>query len=243
MGDFMINLAVIFIGTNKYLNFLPTWYQSCEEYFLPQIKKKYFVFTDGELENPPENIVVHYQEHLPWPYITLYRWETVLKVKEDLCKFDYVIFLDADMRVVSEIKDEDIFTNKKYIGVHHPCHFLKMEPHTKYPGAFETNPESRASIKEEDDISIYWQGCLWGGKVPYVIDMIEELDLRTKDDKSRDLIAVWHDESQMNKFFIDNKTEVHTLSPQFAYPEVFSEHCNFEPKIVHLAKDNSKYQK
>ena len=239
----MMNLAVIFIGTNKYLNFLPTWYRSCEEHLLPKIEKKYFVFTDGELENPTKNIIVQYQEHLPWPYITLYRWETILKVKKELYDFDYVIFLDADMRVVDDVVEKDVFTDKKYIGVHHPCHFLKMEPHTKYPGAFETNPESCASIKREDDTSIYWQGCLWGGKVPYVIDMIEELDSRTKDDKSRNVIAVWHDESQINKFFIENKSEVHTLNCQFAYPEVFSEHCNFEPKIVHLAKDNSKYQK
>ena len=33
-----------------------------------------------------------------------------------------------------------------------------------------------------------------------VIDMIEELDRRTQDDLKRDVIAKWHDESQMNKF-------------------------------------------
>lgn len=243
MDSCVMKLAVIFIGTGDYINFLPTWYESCEKYLVPQTEKQYFVFTDGELEGTPNNIISYHQKHLPWPHITLHRWDTVLKAKDSLIEFDYLLFLDADMRVVDNVLEEDLFTDKKYIGVHHPCHFLGMEPHTKYPGAFETNPESRASIKEEDDISIYWQGCLWGGKVPYVIDMIEELDFRTRDDKSRDLIAVWHDESQMNKFFIENKTEVHTLSPQFAYPEVFSNHCNFEPKIVHLAKDNSKYQK
>ena len=31
------------------------------------------------------------------------------------------------------------------------------------------------------------------------------------------------------------------ISPSFAYPELFSDQCTFEPKIVHLAKDNSKY--
>jgi len=28
---------------------------------------------------------------------------------------------------------------------------------------------------------------------------------------------------------------------QYAYPEVFKQACNFEPKIVHLAKNNSEY--
>ena len=237
-----MKLAVIFIGTGKYLNFLPTWYESCEKYLAPNTDKTYFAFTDGELEGLPDNIHPFNQEHLPWPYITLYRFGTILKVKEALEQFDYVLFLDADMRIVDTVSEEELFTDKKFIGVHHPCHFLKMNPHTQYPGAFETDPRSCAAISEEDDISTYWQGCLWGGKVPFVIDMMKELHRRTVEDEERQVIAVWHDESQMNKFFIENKSEVHTLGPQYAYPEVFAGYCEFDPVIVHLAKDNSKYQ-
>tara|TARA_B100001142_G_scaffold136269_1_gene137703 strand:- start:11874 stop:12590 length:717 start_codon:yes stop_codon:yes gene_type:complete len=237
-----MKLAVVFIGTNKYLNFLPSWYKACEKFLAPKTEKQYFVFTDGEIEGMPENVNAFSQEHLPWPYITLKRWNTILKASTPLEQFDYVLFLDADMRIVSEVSEEDLFTNKKFIGVHHPCHALGMHPHTQFPGAFETNPQSLASITEEDDVSTYWQGCLWGGRVPYVIDMIRELDRRTMNDLDRDVIAVWHDESQMNKFFIENKEDVHTLGPQYAYPECFSDHCEFDSVIVHLAKDNSKYQ-
>jgi len=237
-----MKLAVVFIGTNKYLDFLPTCYEGCEKYLATKTEKSYFVFTDGELQGVPDNIVHYEQEHLEWPYITLERWGTILKAEDKLKEFDYVLFLDADMRVVAEVSEEDLFTDKKYIGVHHPCHALGMNPHTSFPGAFETNPESLASITEDDDITTYWQGCLWGGRVPYVIDMITELDRRTKDDLDRDVIAVWHDESQMNKFFIENKEDVHTLGPQYAYPECFSGFCEFDPVVVHLAKDNSKYQ-
>ena len=31
------NLAVVFIGTDKYLKFLPSWYQTCEEKLVPNI--------------------------------------------------------------------------------------------------------------------------------------------------------------------------------------------------------------
>ena len=237
-----MKLAVIFIGTNKYLNFLPSWHEACEQYLAPNTEKKYFVFTDGQLEGVPDNIIPYYQEHLPWPDITLHRFGTILKAKDQLEEYDYVLFLDADMRIVDTVKEEDLFSDKKYIGVHHPCHFMGMNPHTKFPGAFETDSRSCAAISEEDDISTYWQGCLWGGKVPDVIGMIEELDSRVKRDDEQGIVAVWHDESQMNKFFIENKSEVHTLGPQFAYPEVFAGYCEFEPVIVHLAKDNSKYQ-
>ena len=237
----MPKLAVAFIGTNKYLDFLPSWHESCEKYLVPGCEKRYLVFTDGELEGVPDNITPYYQEHLPWPYITLYRFATLLRASEEIQQYDYFLFLDADMILVDEVKPEDIFTDKSFMGVHHPCHFLGMNPHTHYPGAFETNPKSRAAITEDDDISTYWQGCLWGGKVPEVIGMMAELDRRTKDDETRDTIAVWHDESQMNKFFSERRSDVNVLHPAYAFPEDFTDYCKFEPKIVHVSKDNSKY--
>ena len=42
-------------------------------------------------------------------------------------------------------------------------------------------------------------------------------------------------------FMQKGKDEVHTLGPEFAFPECFADACDFQPKIVHLAKDNSKY--
>jgi hypothetical protein len=116
-----------------------------------------------------------------------------------------------------------------------------MPPHNEYPGAFETNSLSLSHITETDDLSVYYQGCLWGGKVPDVLELIDELSNRVDKDLENNVIAVWHDESHLNKFFIERKESVHTLGPEFAYPEVFSEYCNFSKKIVHLSKDNSKY--
>jgi len=237
-----MNLSVIFIGTGKYLNFLPKWYESCEKYLVPNINKQYYVFTDGELNDVPKNITMFNQEHLSWPYITLLRFDTILKAEELLSKSDWIIFLDADMLPIAEVTEEDLFTDKKYIGVHHPCHFMGMNPHTKFPGTRETNKESLACVSEEDDNSIYFQGCFWGGKVPEVIDMVKELDRRIQEDLKKEIIAVWHDESHMNKFFSERMDDVHVLEPSFAYPESFSQYCTFEPKVIHLSKDNSVYQ-
>ena len=237
-----MKVAIIFIGTNKYLDFLPTYYESIEKYFLPNSEKTIFAFTDGELDDVPDNIKVYHQEHLEWPYITLKRFEIINKARADLDSMDWLVFLDADTRVVDTVTEEEFFSDKPYFGVHHPCHALGMPPHTEYPGAFETNINSRAGVTEEDDTSMYYQGCLWGGRVPEVLDMIEELDSRVEEDLSNDVIAVWHDESQLNKCFSEVKEYVHLLGPEYAYPEVFQDHCNFEPKIVHLAKDNSSYQ-
>ena len=237
-----MKVAIIFIGTNQYLDFLPTYYENIEKYFLPNSEKTIFAFTDGELDDVPDNIKVYHQEHLEWPYITLKRFEIINKARADLDSMDWLVFLDADTRVVDTVTEEEFFSDKPYFGVHHPCHALKMQPHTEYPGAFETNTNSRAGVTEEDDTSMYYQGCLWGGRVPEVLDMIDELDGRVEEDLSNDVIALWHDESQLNKFYSEVKEDVHLLGPEYAYPEVFQQYCNFDPKIVHLAKDNSSYQ-
>jgi hypothetical protein len=234
-------LAVIFIGTDKYLNFLPSWYESCEKNLVTDHKKHYFVFTDGEMKDLPENISAYMQEHQAWPFITLLRFNTILKAKEELKDYDWMLFIDADMQVVSEVHPTELFTDKKYIGVHHPCHYLQMPPHNQGTGAFETSPLSKAGIVDGDDTSVYYQGCVWGGKVPEVIEMMEELQKRTQEDLDNNVIAKWHDESQMNKFYAERPDEVNVLSPSFAFPEDFAQYCEFEPKIVHLSKDNSSY--
>ena len=56
-----MKVAIIFIGTEKYLNFLPAWYESCEQFLLPNIEKKYIIFTDGEIPESPDNAIVYHQ--------------------------------------------------------------------------------------------------------------------------------------------------------------------------------------
>jgi len=237
-----MKVAVIFIGTEKYLNFLPSWYESCEKFLLPGVEKKYAIFTDGEIPEAPDNAIIYKQEHLEWPYITLYRFKMIRRCFDDIKDCDWLLFLDADMRVVDTVNPEELFDDtKKYIGVHHPCHYLNFPPHDTLPGAFDVTPLSRACVAEDDDLSIYVQGCLWGGKMPYVMEMIEELHKRTTADLADNVIATWHDESHLNKFYLERRDEVFVASPSLAFPELFESACTFDAKIVHLAKDNSKY--
>lgn len=238
-----MKVAISFIGTSKYLNFLPQYYEKIHENFLPNTEKTFLVFTDGEGDFP-EDVKVYSQKHLEWPYITLTRFEILNKAREEIAKHDWLVFLDADTIVVDKVLEEDFFSDKPLFGVWHPCHYLKMPPHNRLPGALETNPLSLSYVNTETELpDVYYQGCLWGGKVPEVLDMIDELKNRVNIDLKNNVIAVWHDESHLNKYFIENMSIVNTLHPEYAYPEVFSEYCEFEPKIVHLAKDNSKYQK
>jgi hypothetical protein len=236
-----MKVAIVFIGTSKYLNFLPQYYQKIHENFLPNSKKTFLVFTDGEGDFP-EDVKVYNQEHLNWPYITLTRFEIINKAREEIINHDWLVFLDADTLVIDKILENDFISNKPFFGVHHPCHYLKMPPHDTYPGAFEINSNSSACINESLDCSVYFQGCFWGGKVPKILEMIDDLQKKVNQDINNNVIAIWHDESHLNRYFAEHQSEVKIFGPEYAYPEVFSEYCNFNPKIIHLAKDNSKYQ-
>jgi hypothetical protein len=237
-----MNIAIIFIGTGRYLDYLPAYYENNEKYLFKKSRKQYFVFTDGEIENPPDNMSVYSIQHKEWPFITLERFQTILLAEKELKNYDWILFLDADTLTTSRIAEEEVLQNK-LIGVHHPCHYLQMPPHDAFPGALETDPRSSAAVSESDVAPFYYQGCLWGGKTNEALEMMRELDRRTKTDYEKGVIAVWHDESHLNKYFIENAKMVHTLSSSYAFPEVFESYCSFEKKIIHLAKENSLYHK
>ena len=238
-----MKVAITFIGTNKSLDFLPKYYENIEKYFLPNSEKTIFAFTDGELNDTPDNLKVYHQEHLEWPFITLKRFEIINKAREEIEKHDWLVFIDGDALPVTTITEEEFFTDKPLFGVHHPCHFLGMEPHTQAPGAYDQNPDCEAYVDTSKGLpEVYYQGCFWGGKVPNVCAMIDELEARVNRDLEKNVVALWHDESQINKYFLERLDMVHTYGPEYAFPEVFKDYCQFSPKIVHLAKDNSSYQ-
>ena len=236
-----MTVAIIFIGTGQYLSFLPMYYKQAETNLFPGVDKKFFAFTDGEItDDVPENIVPIPTEHKDWPRITLERFHIIKQAEEQLKECDYVLFLDADMYVNEEVVFDTVFNGKDFVGVWHPCHNLKMQPHDKPPGTFESNPESTAYLENAYDVGIYWQGCLWGGKTEAVLEMLDVITARIDEDDSNDIIAVWHDESHMNRFFCENVDRVNTLPPSFAFPECYPG-IPFDQTIVHLAKNNSKF--
>ena len=231
-----MSVAIIFIGTNKYLNFFPKYYETCEELLFPGVKKQYYVFTDGGIvgDEIPDHITAIKIPHKEWPSITLERFHTILLAEELIQEHDWLLFLDADMRVDAVVNSEEVLNDEKdFIAVHHPCHY------NTGTGDFERRPESEACITGNP--LQYYQGCLWGGKMEAVIPMMKLLKERVDKDYSNDIIAVWHDESHLNRFFIENQDRVHAIPPDYAYPECFPQYP-YQRKIVHLAKDNASYQ-
>lgn len=240
----MNKIAIIFIGTEKYAEFFTNFYSSCEKKFIRNIEKDYFVFTDASFEGEiPSNIKIKNINHKSWPNITLDRYETILKYSEELTLYDWVIYIDSDMIINQDIKEDEILSDSEYIGVFHPGYYKKdvVMP-------YERRKQSTAYI--EEDGKIYWQGCLWGGKSKSVIKLCKQLYENIEIDKQNNIVAIWHDESHLNKYFLENIEKVNTLTPEYAFPEVYDFYGNdkvytgVDPnnrKIIHLYKNNSLY--
>ena len=236
-----MKIAISFWGTGQYIKLFPNWYNSIQNNLFPGIDKKIIVFTDGDI-SLPENATRIKIQHFGWPQTFHKTFETLLQASHIISECDWFISIDADMIIRSRIEVKDMLNDSTdFIGVHHPCAYLKFSPHNKFPGSFDTNPLSHACVTQDMDTSVYYQGCLWGGKVPAVLDMMRLLDRWTKEDIQKNATAVWYEESYFNKFFILNKPRVHTLSPSFAFPEDFKQYCNFEEKITHISKNNQQF--
>lgn len=239
----MYKVGILFIGTANYINYFFDYYDKCEEYFLLNSEKKYFCFTDAEFGGDvPSNIEVIYTEHESWPYSTLKRFHIISNNRDKFEDFDYLIYLDADMLVNEQILESEILSDKEFLGVYHPG-FYKKDQSMPY----ERRKISEACVFTDD--KIYWQGCLWGGKTNSVIELCDVLSKRIDSDLDKGIIAEWHDESHLNKFFLENSNQVHTLNPEYAFPEVYDtdidkglNYPNIDPnnrKIIHLLKNHS----
>ena len=77
--SFTMKLAITFWGTQTYLNFLPEWYGRLEKYFIPGVEKHYFVFTDGELNDAPDNVTKMEIPHYGFPDTYNKTFEEVLE--------------------------------------------------------------------------------------------------------------------------------------------------------------------
>lgn len=258
-----MKIAINFIGTGNYLKFFPRYYETFMEYFIPECEKDFFVFTDGEFgDDIPDNIKVistsedsnveksDYGNRYKLTYHSiggLKRFGEIKKIKDQLLDYDWYIYFDADMYCSPElITYEDFFDDEKiFFGVQHPCQNIglsKFSPKSREDFPFERNEKSLAcvTVKEQTD-DVYLQGCVWGGKLPDVIEMVEELDSIIIKDLKNNIITVAHDESYLNKFRIENIDKFNILSPSFAKPgDLPDDYFYFPTKLVHAPSDKNK---
>lgn len=227
-----MKIAVITLATNKYKTFLHPLWTSVNKYFVPNAHKDFYFFTDEKLDWFDNSVKWFPIKHEPWPYITLKRFEFISQCVKELTNYDYVLYIDSDMEFVDTLTNFDV-RGKKYYAV---CHPSVVNDLNFWP--VETNPASTAYIPERHRC-LYVQGCLWGATGSSIEYMVNTMKNNIDIDMKNNVMAIWHDESHLNKFIVDHRTDSAVLNPSLAYPEHWKLPVN---KIsIHKDKNMTEY--
>ena len=223
------SIGLCIMATGKYVYFVDQLVSSAEKFFVPGHKRTYFVFTD-RLNELPKNprIVPVYQKRLGWPYDTMMRMDVYLTNKELFNTVDYVFACDADMRFVDYVGDEILHDS---VGTLHPGFTSKR-------GSYDKNPLSLACVKDHEG-SHYFAGGFYGGSRDNFITLLENITQKIQTDLNHNIIALWHDESHLNRYFIDHEPSC-ILNTSYCYPEGWS--LSNPPKLVALHKSKAYWR-
>ena len=232
----MYKVGILYICTGRYSSFWKDFYLHTEKDFLPDTEKHYFVWTDDkeiikEAQNSA-NIKTYRQKTEPWPFPTLKRFEYFLRAEEDLSKMDHLIFMNANLIVMEKILSGEVLPSgdERIFVTLHPGFYNKTPDEFTY----DNNPGCAAYIAPGEG-QHYFAGGFNGGRTEDYLKMIRFLAGRVEEDLKKKIIALWHDESYLNRYIFDYDKPYRILDPGFLYPEGWD--IPFEQKILILDKN------
>ncbi|GAE82622.1 family 6 glucosyltransferase [Bacteroides reticulotermitis] len=235
-----MRIGILYICTGKYSIFWKDFYLSAERYLMqsPAYTREYYVFTDSlKLYDEENNKHIHRikQKNLGWPDNTLKRFHMFLQIKQQLLQeTDFLIFCNANLLFKQNVGHEIIPQKGKnqFVGTIHPGFYNSHN----YDFTYERRHNSKAYIPEGEGVH-YYAGGFSGGYTKAYLQLCETIKSWVDIDKSNKIVAIWHDESHINRYFLKNPPL--TLSPGYLYPEGWS--IPFEEIITIRDKNKEEY--
>jgi len=223
-----MKIGLLLISTGRYHDFVQNIITSADNFLFKEEEVIYYLFTDDiKKEYKTDREIIRTQvNNLPWPFPTLYRFKFFNKNKK--FNVDYLFYCDVDMMFIQSV-DPNILS--KIVGTQHPGYVGQK-------GCPDQNPESLSFIYSGDN-ERYYCGGFWGGETDSMLKMFTQLENNIDIDLSNGVISTWHDESHLNRYFLDNPpTKV--LSPSYCYPE--GETLDYVPILIALNKRHQHYR-
>lgn len=226
-------IGLLIVATGKYIQWVQPLVQSADTYFLPSYSVTYFIFTDNQEYLTYSNaikslrsVVCLPHKRLGWPYDTMMRPAVYAEYEEELSAMDYLFAIDADMRFVGAVGNEIL---GERVATQHPGFVGKR-------GTYETRAISTAYVAPYEG-TYYFAGGFNGGTTQEYLKLCKTITENIEKDRMQNIIAVWHDESHINRYFIDNPPTV-ILSPSYCYPE--SWHLPYKKRLLALDKNHAE---
>jgi len=226
-----MKIGLIVIATGKYVEFLPHFVESARKFFFHEYDVTINLFSDRE-STVSDRTNSFFLAAKPWPYPTLRRYHAIHEQRKVLCSFDYLFYCDVDMRFVFPVGEEALPDSESgLVGTEHPGFFGGRR------GTFERRIESTAYVPEDEGIH-YFAGGFNGGTSAAFLNMSGLIKERVDHDLNNKIISVWHDESHLNRYFVDHPPKM--LDPGYCYPESWN--IPFKKRILALDKDHEYYR-
>jgi len=216
-------VGLLIVATGKYIQFVEPLIESARKYFLSDHDVTYFIFTEGV---PPagDDVVQIYQERLGWPYDTMMRYHMYAQHTDIFEDMDYLFATDADMLFVDRVGNEIL---GERVATQHPGFVGRR-------GTYEKRSISTAYVAP-DEGQCYFAGGFNGGSKDSFLTMANAITEHIVQDLEKNFIAIWHDESHLNRYYIDNPPTV-ILSPSYCYPESWQ--LPYQKKLLALDKNH-----
>lgn len=212
----------------------------------PEIYEKFVQDAKNYFTDIRKRVKIFPIEPMEWPMPTLMRYHLFLQQEEELKNFDYIFYIDVDMRITDWIGEEIL--GDGLTAAEHPMYSLRPNLYPPY----EPNPNSEAYIdrpgKVIDDNGkprfkpLYYAGGFQGGKTEDFIRAMKVMRERVDKDFGINYVAIWNDESHWNKYLSQNPPTV-VLNPSYIYPDSLIQDYyykiwgrNYSPKIMTLTK-------
>lgn len=225
------NIGLIIIATGRYHQFVPALLESARKYFLVDEKVTFYLFTDV-IKDWGDDVVTIPTKHEAWPKPTLYRYKHIINSKSLLSSTDYLFYIDADSLFVDHVGKEIL--SDGLTVTHHPGFY------SFGTGSWETNPKSRACTIYKKR---YACGGFNGGKTNVFLSAASYMAIGIDEDEKNGVVAVYHDESFLNKLVGDIVTDAYWLNPSYMMVEEPEKRLlwridHLKPKILALKKDH-----
>lgn len=245
-------IAIVCICLNEpYWQYLSAMIESARKFLLKGHDIDFICWTDMP-ENAKVDAKVISTEPHAWPTPTLMRYHLFLREEELLKDYDYIYYVDADMKFVSRVGDEII---GDLVAAQHPMYAIRKD----YVPPYEPNPKSTSFIPRPGRVievngqsryePLYLAGGFQGGRAEVFIKAMKEMRaMIDKDFTENSYIPIWNDESTWNAYCFKNPPTV-VLSPSYIYPDsLISSYYkkvwgrNYVPKLVTITKKFSLTQ-
>jgi len=233
-----MKIAFLTIATYKYAAYAFNLIESLNKYAFTDTTNdiSLIVCSDHNIvfdNNKRVKGYVQHITHIPFPLISLMRYHYYSNLELILQEYDYVYHIDCDMQL-NDVVSNEILSNT--VCVEHPG-FLGDISHEQLP--FDRTNNSNAYVSFTSGKK-YYQNCFQGGKTSLFLKMCTELKHKIEEDLRNNYIALWHDESYMNRYMVDNPPDL-VLPFVYAYPELYD--LGPIKKIIHLHKNHLEIRK